>query len=150
MDMPVTLFPMSGFTAFGAEHSTLGEVASGALAAEKMAMLPDPDPAEVFFVRSDQYSFVREGIPALYLDSAERSSDPAVDATALTRQFLIRDYHMPSDEVDLPIHWPTLATLARVNARIGLAVANDPKRPAWLPGDFFGETFGRKRMAESD
>jgi hypothetical protein len=144
MDMPVALFPMAGFTAFGAEHSTLGEVARRALAAEKMAMLPDPDPAEVFFSRSDQYSFVREGIPALYLDSAAKSSDPAVDADAVTKQFLLRDYHMPSDEADLPIDWPSLAKLARVNARIGLEVANDRKRPQWLEGDFFGETFGKK------
>ncbi len=144
VDMPMALFPMDGFTVFGAEHSTLGAVAERALAAEKVAMMPDPDPAEVFFVRSDQYSFVREGIPALYVDSAAKSSDPAVDPDAVFGEFLLRDYHMPSDEVDLPIDWPTLATLARVNARIGLAVANDRRRPRWLDGDFFGETFGKK------
>ena len=33
--------------------------------------------------------------------------------------------------------------LARVNARIGLGIANDPERPSWLPGDFFGDTFGK-------
>jgi hypothetical protein len=142
MDMPMTLFPMSGFTAYGAEHSTLGEVARRALEAEGIAMMPDPDPAEVVFVRSDQYSFVREGIPALYVDSGAKSSDPAVDPDAVFREFLIRDYHMPSDETDLPIDWPSLARLARVNARIGLTIANDAKRPEWLPGDFFGATFG--------
>lgn len=147
MDMPMALFPMSGFTVYGAEHSSLGEVARRALAAEGIAMMPDPDPAEVTFVRSDQYSFVREGIPALYVDAGAKSSDPAVDPDAVFRQFLLRDYHMPSDQADLPIHWPTLASLARVNARIGLAIANDPKRPAWLPGDFFGETFGASRPA---
>jgi hypothetical protein len=46
--------------------------------------------------------------------------------------------------MDLPVHWESFAKLARVNARIGLAIANDPQRPAWLPGDFFGEIFGRK------
>ncbi len=150
MDMPITLFPMTGFTAFGAEHSTLGEVARRALEAEGLAMMPDTEPAEVFFVRSDQYSFVREGIPALYLDQAAKSSDPTVDPDAVFREFLIRDYHMPSDQADLPIHWPSLASLARVNARIGLAIANDPVRPSWLPGDFFGETFGVKRPAPAD
>jgi hypothetical protein len=46
--------------------------------------------------------------------------------------------------MSLPIHWGSLAMLARLNARIGREIADDPKRPEWLPGDFFGETFGSK------
>jgi hypothetical protein len=42
-----------------------------------------------------------------------------------------------------PIHWPAAARLAYVNYRIGLAIGNDPQRPTWKPGDFFGEKFGR-------
>jgi len=144
MDMPVLLYPTGGFTAFGAEHSTLGEVARAAIEAEGLQMVPDRFPEEVLFVRSDQYSFVREGIPALYLDDGQLASDPAIDAPAIFKAHLLRDYHMPSDDMDLPIHWESFAKLARVNTRIGLAIANDPERPSWLPGDFFGETFGRK------
>ncbi len=144
MDMPVLLYPAAGFTAFGAEHSTLGEVARRATEAEGLQLVPDQTPDEVLFVRSDQYSFVREGIPALYLDDAKLSADPAIDPEAVFREHLRVDYHMPSDDMSLPIHWPSMAVLARVNARIGIAIANDPQRPSWLPGDFFGETFGRK------
>lgn len=144
MDMPVVLYPAAGFTAFGAEHSTLGEVARRATEAEGLQLVPDQTPDEVLFVRSDQYSFVREGIPALYLDDAKLSSDPAVDPEAVFRAHLRADYHMPSDDMSLPIHWPSLAALARINARIGIAIGDDPQRPSWLPGDFFGETFGRK------
>lgn len=144
MDMPVLLYPAAGFTAFGAEHSTLGAVARRATEAEGLQLVPDQTPDEVLFVRSDQYSFVREGIPALYLDDAKLSADPAVDPEAVFRDHLRVDYHMPSDDMSLPIHWPSMAVLARINARIGIEIANDPARPAWLPGDFFGETFGRK------
>ena len=142
MDMPVLLYPTAGFTAFGAEHSTLGEIARVAAEAEGLELVPDSSPEEVLFVRSDQYSFVREGIPAIYLDDSKVSADPAIDGAAVFRQHMLRDYHMPSDDMDLPVHWESFARLARVNARIGLAIANDPQRPAWLPGDFFGDTFG--------
>ncbi len=145
-DMPVALYPVAGLTLYGAEHTTLGPVARAALAAEGLVEAPDEMPEEVIFVRSDQYSFVRQGIPAIYVDTGAMSSDPLVDAAALRRQFLLRDYHMPSDEITLPIHWPSLARHARVNARLGLAIANDDGRPAWLPGDFFGETFGRREQ----
>jgi len=147
MDMPVLIYPSAGFTAFGAEHSTLGEVARRAMEAEGLQMAPDIAPEEVRFVRSDQYSFVREGIPAIYLDDGQLSSDPAVDAQALFKEHMLRDYHMPSDDMDLPMHWESFADLARVNARIGRAIADDPRRPEWLSGDFFGETYGKKRKA---
>ncbi|MCC7198257.1 MAG: M20/M25/M40 family metallo-hydrolase [Gammaproteobacteria bacterium] len=143
MDMPVVMWPASNFTAFGAEHSTLGEVARKALAAEKLAMSPDEQPEEVIFVRSDQYSFVKRGIPSLYLDNGNGSTDASVDVKARTKEFLRTNYHMPSDQASLPIHYPSLAKLARVNARIALAIANERRRPAWLPGDFFGEVYGR-------
>ncbi len=142
-DMPVALYAVAGMTLYGAEHSTLGAQARAALAAEGLAEVPDATPEEVYFVRSDQYSFVRQGIPAIMVDTGESSSDPGVDAAALMRQFMLRDYHMPSDSVALPIHWQSLARLARVNARLTLAVANADERPQWLPGDFFGATFGR-------
>lgn len=144
MDMPVLLHPVGGFVAYGAEHSSLGAVAARAMESEGLALVPDPHPDEVFFVRSDQYSFVKQGIPALYIDDAAFSSDPDVDADAVLKKHLLEHYHMPSDDMSLPIHWPSFARLARVNARIALEVANAPARPDWLPGDFFGSTFGRK------
>jgi len=142
MDMPVMMWPVAGFTAFGAEHSTLGAVAAKAVAAEGLRLEPDSQPEEVIFVRSDQYSFVRQGIPAIYLDNGMSSTDPTIDVAARTKAFLRTQYHMPSDEKSLPIHYPSLARLARVNAEIGRLVGNDPARPTWLPGDFFGQVFG--------
>lgn len=144
MDMPVLLYPTAGFVAFGAEHSTLGDVARRAVEDEGLQLVPDPNPEEVFFARSDQYSFVKEGIPALYLDDARLSSDPTVDADAVFKEHLISHYHTPSDDMTLPMHWPSFAQLARVIVRVSRDIADAGERPAWLPGDFFGETFGRK------
>ena len=148
-DMPDALYPVSGMTLFGADHSTLGAQARAALAAEGVVEVPDATPQEVYFVRSDQYSFVRQGIPAIMVDTGALTSAAGVDAAAVTRRFMLEHYHMPSDSTALPIDWPSLARLARVNARLTLAVANDAARPRWLPGDFFGEKFGRAQSAGS-
>ena len=144
-DMPIALFPVGGLTMIGAEHSTLGAVARAALAAEGLAEVPDAAPEEVVFVRSDQYPFVRAGIPAIFIVTGRSSTDPSVDTQAVIRKFLLENYHMPGDETTLPIHWPSLARIAAVNLRLALAVANADARPQWLPGDFFGKTFGPKR-----
>lgn len=141
IDMPYAAAPTRDFVAFGAEHTSLGPVAAAAARAEGYQLSPDPIPEEVIFVRSDQFSFVQRGIPAIYLDGGYVPKDPGVDLAALTKAFLTSHYHGPGDESSLPIPYETLAGLGRVNARIILAVGNDGERAAWNPGDFFGETF---------
>ncbi len=147
MDMPVALTDLAEFVAYGAEHSSLGPIAARAVAAEGRKLAPDPNPEEVIFVRSDQYAFVRAGIPALYIDNAVKSMDPAVDGAALVRDFLRTRYHQPNDDLAQPIHYATLARLARINARIAREVGNSRMPPTWNKGDFFGRTFGPQRMA---
>lgn len=143
MDMPVALAPLADFVAFGAEHSTLGPIAARAARAEGYLLSPDPHPEEVVFVRSDQYPFVRHGIPALFLSAGTTSRAPGVDGAQLEEDFRRNRYHMPGDDAQQPIHYPSLAGLARVNVRIVREIAGSRARPAWNAGDFFGATYGR-------
>ncbi len=141
LDMPLLLFPASEIIGFGAEHSSLQAPMSAAAAAEGFVLVPDPMPEENFFVRSDQYSFVKKGIPASYLDVSSISSDPDVDGEALYEDHIKNHYHKPSDDLSRPVDWDSAVRFARANARIGLAIANDDERPTWNEGDFFGEMF---------
>lgn len=142
MDMPVFLAPGTGVVAFGADHSTLGPVVAKAAKQEGVLLVPDEQPEEVLFVRSDQYSFVKAGIPALYLDNGMRSAITGVDAKTPMKDFLANHYHMPTDDMSRPIDFPSLARFARLNERVIRAVANQHDRPRWNKGDFFGERFG--------
>jgi Zn-dependent M28 family amino/carboxypeptidase len=142
IDMPVALYPAAGFTAVGAEHSSLGDVARAALAAEGLLSVPSRHPDRGLFTYTDQYSFVREGIPALYIHDIPLSQSRDIDAQHVFEEFLERHYHQRSDETDLPIDWPTLAKLTNVNARVCRDIANAAARPQWLPGSFFGARFG--------
>jgi len=145
LDMPVALYPTAGYTVIGAEHSTLGHMARAALEAEGLRSLPNLAPERGLFTYTDQYSFVREGIPSLYLHDGPVSSDPAIDAQVVFDDYLARHYHQVSDDTSLPIDWTSLAKLAQVHARLCLAIANVLERPRWLPGDFFGQAFGADR-----
>ncbi|NIS91459.1 MAG: M28 family peptidase [Woeseiaceae bacterium] len=143
LDMPLFLFPLADIIAFGAEHSSLEGVISEAIAAEDFDLTPDPMPEEVIFIRSDQYSFVKQGVPAVFLVPGFTSSDPDIDGQPVWRDFLQTHYHQPSDDLTRPIDWPSAERFARANVRIGFAIANDDARPTWNEGDFFGEKFGR-------
>lgn len=145
LDMPLTFAPVFDFVALGAQHSTLGTLARQAAAAEGYRLSADAAPEQVKFIRSDQFSFIRRGIPALVVGTGYQPRSPSVDLDELRRQFLSSHYHQPSDDLTLPIDYPTAADLARINLRIALAAANASTAPRWAKGDFFAEKFPADR-----
>ncbi len=144
LDMPLLLFPLSDIIAFGAEHSSLERVIDDAIAREGFALTPDPMPEEVIFIRSDQYSFVKQGVPAAFLVPGFTAAEPGIEGEKLWREFLQTHYHQPSDDLTRPVDWASAVRFARANVRIGYAVAEDEERPSWNEGDFFGEKFGNR------
>lgn len=142
IDMPLFLFPLADVVAFGAEHSSLKAAAESAATAEGFVLTPDPVPEENLFRRSDQYSFVRKGVPAIYLDPGFTSKDPSIDGTAVTKEHRLKHYHRPSDDLARPIDWDSAIRFARANTRLGYAIAAEDARPYWNEGDFFGDKFG--------
>jgi hypothetical protein len=143
VDMPMLFAPTLDFVALGAEHSSLGATARTAATSQGYRLSPDPAPERVAFIRSDQFSFIRQGIPSMVLDGGYKARNRNEDVTELQRDFLQHHYHQPSDDLTLPIHYPTAADLARVNLRIILEVANSTPRPRWNADDFFAEKFVR-------
>ena len=143
LDMPLFLYPVADIIAFGAEHSSLEGTVGEAIVAEGFTLTPDPMPEENLFRRSDQYSFVRRGVPAVYLKPGFTSTDPSIEGKAVENEHRKHHYHMPSDDLSRPVDWDSAVRFARANARIGYAIANEAGRPTWNEGDFFGEKFGR-------
>ncbi|HSN52373.1 MAG TPA: M28 family metallopeptidase [Woeseiaceae bacterium] len=144
LDMPLLLFPLSDIIAFGAEHSSLEQVIEKAIAREGFTLTPDPMPEEVIFIRSDQYSFVKQGVPAAFLVPGFTAAEPGIEGEKLWREFLQTHYHQPSDDLTRPVDWASAVRFARANVRIGYAVAEDEERPSWNEGDFFAEKFGSR------
>ena len=141
IDMPLFLYPIADLVAFGAQHSSLLRPADAAAAAEGFTLAPDPMPEENFFIRSDQYSFVKKGVPALYLDTGLRSTDSDIDTESIYADHLQNHYHEPSDDLSRPVDWDSAVRFARANARVGFLVSTEAGRPRWNEGDFFGDRF---------
>lgn len=145
IDMPILTAPTRDIVAIGSEHSSLKAAVTQAAAEIGVDVSPDPFPEEVAFVRSDQYAFVRAGIPALYLDAGVASANDSQDPKVAATWFLRNCYHQPCDQIDLPIQYGDAARMARVSAAITRIVGDAETAPQWNDGDFFGTRFGARR-----
>lgn len=75
--------------------------------------------------------------------SGLKAVEPNVDGGELVGKFLSTHYHKPTDDLNLPFNWKAAQKFAEVNFQIGKTLANQPVRPSWNEGDFFGEVFSR-------
>jgi hypothetical protein len=139
------LWPLRDIVAFGAEHSTLNSVVDRAAQRLGLVQSPDPMPEEVAFVRSDQYSFVRQGIPAMMVSPGFKSDDPAIEPAKIFENWGQTRYHQPKDDMQQPgLDFDAAALFGRFAYLCGYEIAEDTARPAWNPGDFFGAHFAKK------
>jgi Zn-dependent M28 family amino/carboxypeptidase len=141
LDMPFLFHPLRDIVPYGAEHSTLGQSVATAAAHMGIAIGPDPIPEQVLFIRSDHFSFIRRGIPALFIKSGFDTGD-ARDGGAINTAYRSNVYHTPFDEMDQSFDFGAGADHARLNFLTGYIVAQEGPRPSWNPGDFFGGLFG--------
>lgn len=149
LDMFLMLYPLRDVIAFGAEHSSLEKVVREAAGRLGVEVSPDPFPEQVLFIRSDHYSFVQQGVPSIFLAVGMKSSDPSVDAKAVWGKWMKEVYHKPGDDMSQDIDFGSGVTFARLNFLISYQVAQEEEAPAWKPGDFFGDRFGRPAVLRS-
>jgi hypothetical protein len=145
MDEDLMLWPLRDIVAFGAEHSSLDAVVKNAAARMHLSESPDPSPEEVVFIRSDQYSFVKQGVPAIFPVPGFKSDDPKIKPTEIFKNWEQTRYHQPQDDMDQPgLDFDAAAKYARFVFLCGLLITEDSQRPTWNKGDFFGEHYGRQ------
>jgi len=127
----------------GSAHSSLGKTAAQAAAESGFEVSPDPTPDEGLFTRTDHFSFVKQGVPALFLDAGYKSGAPGVDALAVKKNWFVTVYHSPKDDASQKFDYATGARFGRFVGLVGYKVAMESERPKWNEGDFFGKRFGR-------
>jgi Zn-dependent M28 family amino/carboxypeptidase len=144
IDGDLMLWPLRDIIAFGAEHSSLGAVVDRAAKRLNLFVSPDPLPEQTFFVRSDHYSFVKQGIPAIYPVPGPRSDDPKIVPIEIFARWEADVYHQPQDDMNQPFDWQAAVEFARFDFLCGYLIAQAPERPTWNEGDFFGDHYGKR------
>jgi Zn-dependent M28 family amino/carboxypeptidase len=134
VDMFLPIVPLTVLKVKGLIESDLGDQATQVAQSFNVRVLPDLQPLRNSFIRSDQYSFVRHGIPSLNM---EIGFDPGSPEQKIFKDWLTRNYHAPSDDTSQPINFSAAALYEEIMRKLLLSVANADERPHWKSDSFF-------------
>jgi hypothetical protein len=137
-DMPTIIAPLLSIVPLGAAHSTMLKHVKFAANTLKLDIEEDPEPEQNFFVRSDQYSFVRKHIPAVNCKYGSKSNIPGFDLREFIKQWRAKYYHKPQDQLEGGIFlYAAAQTYIQLNFLISYSVSMDKERPKWNDGELF-------------
>jgi Zn-dependent M28 family amino/carboxypeptidase len=135
IDMFLPIIPLKTLVVFGLAESDLGDLATQVAQSRGVHVEADPEPQRNIFIRSDQYNFIRHGVPALAMGVAPDPNSP--EQKKIFKDWLTNRYHAPSDDLAQPIDFSAAAQYEEIIRGLMLKVANDPQRPVWKADSFF-------------
>ena len=134
-DMPLPLWPLKSVIVQGADESTLGADARAVAAASGLVVAPDPLPDRNSFIRTDQFSFVRQGVPSLAFKFGFAKGAPEFQ---IEHDWRATRYHAPSDDVQQPgVMKEEAIKLDAYVANLLVRIANEAQRPSWKETSIF-------------
>ncbi|MBL8179395.1 MAG: M28 family peptidase [Bryobacterales bacterium] len=133
-DMFLPLFPLERVIMYGLEESTLADTVTRVAAKAGIEVIPDPEPQRNRFIRSDQYSFIRRGIPAAAFKLGYK---PASPEERIFQTWMKERYHAVSDDLQQPVDKEAAVRFNKLMQAVAAALANASQRPAWKQDSFF-------------
>jgi Zn-dependent M28 family amino/carboxypeptidase len=134
LDMFMPLFALKKLHVQGLEQSTLAVDAKKVGDAHHIVIAPDPEPDRNSFIRTDQYSFVQAGVPALAFKFGWEAGSPEYKAW---RGWLAERYHSTADDLSQPVDLVAAAQFNSFYTDLARTVADDPETPHYLETSFF-------------
>jgi len=134
IDMFLPIVPLKVLTVYGLAESDVGDRARETAEALGLRVQPDPEPLRNSFIRSDQYNFIRHGIPALAMKVGFEIGSPE---QKIFKDWLTQRYHAPSDDLDQPVDLAAAAKYEEMIHALTVRLANQDRRPQWKPDSFF-------------
>ncbi len=136
-DMPTLIAPMLSVVPLGATHSSMLQHVQYAAKMLNLDIQDDPEPEQSFFTRSDQYSFVREHIPAVHCKNGRKTNQPGFDLDTYIKKWRAKYYHQPADQIDGLFFYAAAKTYVQLNFLISYSISMNKERPTWNSDSYF-------------
>jgi Zn-dependent M28 family amino/carboxypeptidase len=128
-------------TQVGAGKSSLDALARALVEKQGRKLVPDQNPDKGYYYRSDQFSFAKIGVPALYFDQGtDYIGKPAGWGKQKHEEWTEHVYHQPSDELNDEWVFDGMIEDAMIGFDAGWLIAQADAMPTWNPGDEFEAT----------
>ena len=134
VDMFLPLFPLRILTVLGLNDSDLGALLRSVAESEGIKIQGDLEPDRNLFIRSDQYNFIRAGVPSIYF---KVGYEPGSPEAATVKKWLTERYHAPSDDTHQPVDLGAAAEYNKVVMLLADTIADRAERPRWNSDSFF-------------
>lgn len=134
MDMFLPLFPLKWLEVQGLNESTLGDDIRVVAATAGVKVQADKEPNHNRFIRSDQYSFIKKGVPALAFKFGYIPGGPE---EKIFKDWYTERYHGVTDDVNQPVDLAAAAQFNAILKNLALRVANAAEVPSWKANSFF-------------
>jgi Zn-dependent M28 family amino/carboxypeptidase len=122
----------------GVERTTFYPTAQRVTRAMGLIIVPDPEPEQGHYYRSDHFSLGKVGIPAFSVDAGHDIVGKGKEwGDKMSAEYREKHYHQPSDEFDPNWDWSEGVQMAQLGYWLGWEAANAPTMPNWKPGDEF-------------
>jgi len=134
IDMFLPIVPLKVLTVYGLAESDLGDTAREVAQSLGVNVQPDPEPQRNAFIRSDQYNFIRHGVPALAMGVGFEKGSPEQE---IFKAWRTQRYHAPSDDLDQPVELEAAGKYEEIIRGLAVRAADDEQRPQWKANSFF-------------
>jgi Zn-dependent M28 family amino/carboxypeptidase len=134
IDMFLPIVPLKILTVYGLAESDMGDMVREIAQSQGVQVQPDPEPQRNAFIRSDQYNFIRHGVPALAMKVGFEKGSPQ---QTIFKDWLTQRYHAPSDDLDQPVDLAAAGKYEDVIQGLMMRLAGSAGRPQWKQDSFF-------------
>jgi Peptidase family M28 len=134
LDMFNPIFALKYLEVQGLAESSLGDDIRAVATARGVEVHSDLEPEHNLFIRSDQYSFIKKGVPSL---AFKFSYVPGTPEEQRFKEWLRDRYHAPADDLDQPVDRAAAAQFNSILEQLVLRIANAEERPEWRAESFF-------------
>jgi len=134
LDMFLPIVPLRIVRGYGVGESDLASYLEAASKEVGVTVQDDPEPERNIFIRSDQYSFIKRGVPALFLSAGW---EPGSEEEKIATAWFSSRYHAPSDDLNQPVDLQAADRFNRLMTRLSVRIANADRAPQWRNDSFF-------------
>ena len=120
------------------KSAALDQLAEGLVKRQGRVVSPDQYPDRGYYYRSDQFSFAKIGVPALYFENGlDFVGRPPGWGRQKHDEWEEKQYHQPGDKLDDTWNFDGMIEDAQLGLFSGWLIAQAQTMPAWNPGDEF-------------